>query len=198
MPAKMDAATFGKGIELVNNMTKLATNLSSDKPRAEKKTFKEGDSTSQPHNQTVEVKVGAEQPQKPYVIHEKKETHIHKPFPEGRELSKQECEVETLRLQLDAEDKKAEREYRMWLEEENRKERKEREEYARRERERKRQEDKKFAKRMFIGMGIAGAIGLGIAGYDYYTSTLRSAGRRLVIPAQTQVTPPIKTEGSVE
>lgn len=194
--AKMDANTIGKGLELVNNMSKLAANLSSDRKPQEKKPFKED--FNQPHNQTVEVKVGSEQQQKPVIVHEKKETHIHKPFPEGRSLTTEECEVEKMRIQTEVEDKKAEREYRMWLEEQNRKERKEREEYVRRERERRRQEDKKFVKRLGIAAGICTAIGVGLYAYNCYTGSRNFAGSRLAIPAPQPVNTTIDAEGTVK
>ena len=196
---KMDASTLIKGLEAVNNMSKLAANLTTKEKETpiEKRSFKEGDKTNQPHTQTVEVKVGEQGNQKPYIVHEKKETHIHKPFPDSRELSEKECEVETLRLKLDAEAKMAELDFRRWQAEEDRKERREREENAKKERDRKRAEDKKFMRRMLIGTGIAGAIGLGLVGYSMYADSRRSSSRRLAVPAP-QTTLTIEAEGSVE
>ena len=193
--SKVDAASvLMNGIEMVNNASKVAANLSKRPP--EKKTYNEGDTTNQPHTQTVEVKVGEQGTPKPVVVHEKKETHIHKPYPDSRNLTKEECEVETLRIKLEAEDKKAEREYRMWLEEKYREERREREENARKERDRRREEDKKFARRVFICAGIAGAIGVGCYAYSCYTSSRRSASCGLVLPASKAAT--IEADGAVK
>ena len=173
----------------------------------ENRSYREGDSTNQPHNQTVEVKVGEQNAQKPLIIHEKKETHIHKPFPDNRELSEKECEVETLRLNLEAQAKKDEIEYRRWVEEEYRKERRERDQYQRRQRELKEQENKKFTRRVLIWTGVACAVGLGLGAYSMYTDSRRSSAGRLFIstPQQpitpvTPVTPvnPINVEGDVK
>ena len=148
------------------------------------------------------MKVGSEQKPQPVVVHEKKETHIHKPFPDSRNLTAEECAVETLRINNEHEEKMAELEYRKWLEEECRKERREREEESRKERERKREKEDKFFKRMLIGGCIAGTIGLGCYGYYIYTNTRNSTGRRLVFqPQKTPMTisaEPISTEGTVK
>lgn len=192
-----NANTLSKSLELANNMTKLAANLSSGKPKHETK--KSAENTNQPHTQTVEVKVGEQGQQKPVVVHEKKETHIHKPYPDNRNLTTEECEVEKLRIQTEADDKRAEREYRMWLEEQNRAERKERQEYERRERDRKRAEDKKFYRRLGIGAGILAAVGVGCYAYSCYTDSRRPASPRLAIPApQVNTDATINAEGTVE
>lgn len=205
--AKVDPSVIFKGVETLNNLSKIGANLS--KPQTERKPRHEGDSTNtnQPHTQTVEVKVGEQGGQKPVVIHDKKETHIHKPFPDARELSEKECEVEILRLKLEAEAKKDEIEYRRWVEEENRRERKERDEAARRDRENRRAEDKRLAKRVFFGAAIAAAVGVGLYAYDTYSSSRRSGARRLYIPqpkasltisTETSSSTAIPAEGSVE
>ena len=188
---KMDASMLLTGLEAINNVTKIADRVS--KP-VEKKTYREGDSTNQPHSQTVEVKVGSEQANKPVVVHEKKETHIHKPFPEGRELSERECEVEKMRLQLEADDKKEERELIRWREEEYRRERKEREERDRKERERRREDENRFNRRFAIGACVVGAVAVGCLAYSFYSDFRNPSGGRLAVPAQKA----IEAEGTVK
>lgn len=167
--ANMDANMIGTGLEMLNNMSKVAANVSSKQP--EKKSYKEGDNLNQPHNQTVEVKVGQDQPNKPVIVHEKKETHVHKPFPEGRELSERECEVEKLRLQLEYDAKKDDLTYRVQMEETRRKERREADEYARKERERRHEENRKATRKLWIAAGIGFAGLVGLAAYNIYTSS---------------------------
>lgn len=192
MSGKMDMNVVSKSIDTVNNFSKMAANLSNmkvhDKPPVQ--VHKDENSTNQPHSQTVEVKVGNEQSQKPVIVHEKKETHIHKPFPDTRELNERECDVEKLRLQLeyDAKSKESdykmkELEFRMHQEEVAREERREKEEYARRERERKREEDKKYFRRFLIGAGIIGTVGLGAAAYYIYTDSRKPSSHRVALPA---------------
>ena len=193
---KMDPNVLNNGLEALSNMSKIAANLS-NRPAGDRKTYREGDSTNQPHNQTVEVKVGSEESRKPVVVHEKKETHIHKPFPDSRNLTTEECEVEKMRIQLEFDDKQAEREFRMKQEEEARKERREREEYARRERERKREEDKKFGRRLGIGAAIAGAAFLGLTAYGIYSDSRRTGSTRLALP-KPEVNLTIGAEGTVK
>jgi cation transport ATPase len=131
-------------------------------------------------------------------VHEKKETHVHKPYPDSRNLTEEECKVETLRIQAAHEEAMAEIEYRRWLEDENRKERREREEQLRKERERKAEENKKSNKKLAIFAGAFCAGLLGLTAYGIYTDSRRPSTRRLAfLPAQN-VTTPISTEGSVE
>ena len=198
MANTVDATVLMKGLETMSNVSKIAANLS-DKPRGDKKTYNEGDSTNQPHNQTVEVKVGDQGERKPVVVHEKKETHIHKPFPDSRSLTTEECEVEKLRIEKEALAKQAELDYRKWHAEFEQAERKEREAYARKERERKHEEDKKFFRRFLIGAGIIGAASVVYIGYDIYTSSRNSSSRRLGIPApQSSLSASIEAEGTVK
>lgn len=179
MNVKLDENVFSKGLETLANATRIASNLTEGKPKEPEKPM------NQPHNQTVEVKVGGEntEAKKPVILKEKHETHIHKPFPDGRALTAEECAIEKLRIEKEYEEKQAEREYRIWLEEENRKERREREAREREEAERRRAEDRKFYKRLGIITGILGAAGLGYAGYCRYTDSRNAAGGRMAVSA---------------
>lgn len=193
----VDTNMIGNGIEMLNNVSKFAANMSTPKNQ-EKKSYKEGDNLNQPHNQTVEVKLGNDQPNKPVVVHEKKETHIHKPFPEGRELSERECEVEKLRLQLEYDAKKDNLAYRVQMEEARRKERREADEYARKERERRHEENRKATRKLWIaaGVGFAGLVGL--AAYNIYTSSRVPGGSGFSIQQPQTGVNAIPAEGTVK
>jgi len=190
MNMKIDSNTISNGVEAAKNLTKLAANLTNNrpqqpKPQQEKKT----ETTNQPHSQTVEVKVGETggQAQKPVIIKEKSETHVHKTFPDNRELNERECEVEILRLKQEHELKMKELDFRMnieehnrMLEEQNRKERKEREERDRKEREERRQRERKTTRRILIGCGVfMGATTIAALGYDWYSRTRGIGAPRL-------------------
>lgn len=197
----MDSKMISKGLEAFNNATRLAANITTPKSEERKtnQSYREGDKLDQPHNQTVEVKVGSEQQTKPVIVHEKKETHVHKPYPDGRELSEKECDVERLRISSAHEEVMAELEFRRWQAEQDRKDRKEREERARRDRETREARDKKFGRRLLIGSGICAAIGLGLYAYDRYTYSRRVGSSRLAIPApKAELSIGVEAEGSVE
>ena len=198
---KVDTNMVSNGLEILNNLSKVTANVTS--PRTpERKTYREGDKLDQPHNQTVEVKVGnPDQPaQKPMVVHEKKETHIHKPFPEGRELSERECEVEKLRLQLEYDAKKDDLAYRCQMEEARRKERREKDEIERKERERRYEESRKSSRRFYVFAGAALAGVLGLAAYGIYSDSRRSNCSRLPVQQQPGIANPtaIEAEGTVK
>lgn len=203
---KMDASMLSSGLETISNVSKIIASTTAQK-MPETKTFqsyREGEKLDQPHNQTVEVKVGSEPQQKPIVLHEKKETHIHKPFPEGRELSERECEVEKLRLQLEAEAKKDELNFRMAKDDAYRKERRELEEQQRRDRERREAETRKSNRRFLIGAGILCGIAAGLGAYAIYTDSRRTYSSGLALPKPgeemtvTYSKSPINAEGSVK
>lgn len=175
----IDPNVFGKALDTVNTFGKIAANVTDPKktqqnnppqPKPDK------NQTNQPHTQTVEVKVGNpdQKEQKPMVVHEKKETHVHKTYPDGRNLTKEECEVEKMRIQIAHENAKEERDYNLLLERERREERKEREDYERRERDRKREDKRKSDRRFAIILGVAGTAALVGLGYSLY-SDYRSA-----------------------
>lgn len=184
MGMNLDANVFGKALDTVNTVGKIAANLTDKKnqPMNPPPQKKDTTNTNQPHTQTVEVKVGdTDSKQKPYVLQEKKETHVHKSYPDGRALSKDECEVEKMRIQVAHENAKEEREYNLLMEENRRKERKEREDYERRVAERRREDQKKSDRRFrILGYTLIG-IGLVGAGYCIY-SDIRAA-RAAGLPA---------------
>ena len=194
---KVDSNMISNGLEVVSNLTKIAANASTQKPN-ENKIYKDGD-TNQPHNQTVEVKDGNpdQQPPKPVVLQEKKETHIHKPFPEGRSLTTEECEVEKLRIKLEYDAKKDNLEYLAKMDEERNKMRREKEAYERKERELRREENKKSNRRLLIFGGVVLAGLVGVAAYSKYTDSRCADSSRLAIQPPTGVHA-IPVEGSVK
>lgn len=198
MGVNLNSNTFNSTMETLKNATKLAANLT-DSNKQKQLPEKKTENMNQPHTQTVEVKVGEQNPvQKPTIIKEKSETHVHKVFPDNRELSEKECAVRELELKQDHEYKMKELDFRMAMEEQYRKERKEREEYERKERERRREKDRKFARNLGIFMGAVGAAALGFAAYDFYTSSRGAQGRKLALrepKVEIQLTP---DEGSVK
>ena len=209
----MDVNVFGKALDAVNTVGKVAENLTSNKkqqaqnppqPKPEKS------NTNQPHTQTVEVKVGdPDRKEKPVVVHEKNETHVHKAYPDGRALSKDECEVEKIRINTAFENNKEEREYQLTLERERRAERREREEYERNERDRRNAERKKSDRRFWTVMGIftaAAVVGIGYCVYTDYRAS-RAAGLpvpepkisvSVTKPSKSNPQKPIKAEGTVK
>ena len=197
MGVNINSNTFNNLAETAKNVSRIANNLT-EKPKQnqpEKKT----ENMNQPHTQTVEVKVGEQNPvQKPTIIKEKSETHVHKVFPDNRPLSDEECAVRELELKQDHEYKMKELEYRMAIEEQNRKDRKEREENERKERERRREKDRRFARNTCIIMGAVGAVALGFAAYDFYTGSRGAQSRKLALrepKVEIELTP---DEGSVK
>lgn len=187
MGISIDQSTINNGMETMKNLTKLAANVTNPKPPHQPQEKKQ-ENMNQPHTQTVEVKVGEQTPaSKPTIIKEKSETHVHKVFPDQRELSERECAVRELELKNEHEFKMKELEFRMIQEEQNRKERREREEYDRKERERRREREKRFSRNMCIGLGVAGAVALGCAALDLYTNSGHFKSGRLALPKQSAV-----------
>jgi hypothetical protein len=212
----MDANVFGKALDAVNTMGKVAANLTENKKQSAPQNNppkQDKTNTNQPHTQTVEVKVGdPDRKEKPVVVHEKNETHVHKAYPDGRALSKDECEVEKIRINTAHENNKEEREYQLTLERERRAERREREEYERGERERRLAEKKKSDRRFWTIFGIFAAASMVGIGYCLYTDyrTSRAAGlpvpepkisvsvTKQTSPVKTRPSKPIKAEGTVK
>lgn len=181
----MDSDFINKGMETVSNLSKLAANVTA-KTTANKEEKKED--MNQPHNQTVEVKVGdPAENRKPVILKEKNETHIHKVFPDNRELNQMECEIEKIRLMNEHELKMRELQFRIDQENALRAERKEREEYARKERERRQEKDQKFFRRVgFVAAGVAIA-GLGYTAYSLYTGPRDSKGNGIHIHKESHL-----------
>ena len=199
MNGKLDADTINKGLDIVKNVSKLTANLSDSNRQRPPQQEKKQENLNQPHTQTVEVKVGDPNGQKPAVIREKNETHVHKVFPDNRELSERECEVEKLRLQNEHDIKVRELEYRIKLEDEARRERKERTEYERREAERRRNDAKKFNRRLAIGLGAAGTVCLGLAAWDIYSGIRNPSRRGMALHSDAEVKIALNPdEGSVK
>lgn len=195
----MDTEFVGKCIDMASNVSKLASTVAIKKENKQMEKQEEAN-MSQPHNQTVEVKVGnSDEAKKPVILKEKTETHIHKVFPDNRELNEKECEIEKIRLENEHELKMKELEFRIQQEEENRRERREREEYARREREKRQESDKKFFRRMGIGLGVGAVVLAGIAAYDIYTDPRRAEHNKISLRiSKGSVNQPVQADGKVE
>lgn len=197
MDINLNAENFGKALDTITNITKTAANVTNpEKKKSEKHQYKEGDTTNQQHQQTVEVKVGdpSGASVKPVIIKEKPETHIHKHFPDNRALTKDECDLEGVRIQLEYEDRTAERNFKREMELRAQEERKEREAYEREERRKKEEERRKQRK---IRNAVAGAVGIGFLGFLGYClySDSRDRGNSVHrLPASVT----IKAEGNVE
>lgn len=193
----INSEMIGKTLDTLTNITKTAANVTNpEKKKSEKRQYKEGDTNNQQHQQTVEVKVGntADPLLRPMVIKEKPETHIHKHFPDNRPLTKEECELEGVRIQLEYEDKTAERNFKREMELRAQEERKEREAYEREERRKKEEERRKQRK---IRNAVAGAVGigfLGALGYCLYSDYRASRNTVYRLPE----TSTIKAEGEVK
>ena len=204
----MDTNGLQKVMDLSLSAAKTAANLSemAKRDKAQKQQQDNGpkkESTNQPHNQTVEVKVG-ELGQggntAPKIIREKTEQHIHKHFPENREMSKDECDLERYRLELDYKDREAERNFRLLMEQNRRNDQKERDEYAHKLDAERKAEIQKTRKRNRIIGGILVGCGLGIAGYCLYSDFRNNQCSGLAIPAPKppKKMTPLKGEGSVK
>lgn len=177
MSANINTEVISKAFDTVNTLGKIAANVTApgksqpnnNQPKPEKS------NTNQPHTQTVEVKVGnPDQKEKPVVVHEKKETHVHHTYPDQRALTKDECEVEKMRIAAAQENAREERAYNLELEERARRERRERLEHERREEERRREERRKSSNRCrILGYSLLGAglVGLGYCIYTDYRNS---------------------------
>lgn len=208
MSMTVNGVELSKGVEILNGAIKLANNLSEKQknpPRPEKKVVESTNtSTNQPHTQTVEVKVGdlGQQPGQPNrnkFWDKDAKPVIVKPYPDGRELSERECEVEKQRLNQEHERKMKELEFWIRHDENERNDRKEREDYERKERERRREENRKANRRFAIGAGIVGAGCLGLIGWGMYTASRNCGGSGRALPepkAELNVT--VNGEGTVQ
>ena len=198
MAINLDSNAVNNGIQMMKNVTQVAANLTKEhKPPQEKP---KQETTNQPHTQTVEVKVGDQgNTPKPIIVKEKPETHVHKYFPDNRELSDRECDVREMELKQDHEYKMAELHFRMDMEAQARADRKEREARAEKERERRRERDRRAMRNICIGVGAVCVVAAGVAAYNLYTDSRGVGGRRLFIPApaQDKVTP-VPAEGEVK
>lgn len=187
MSINLDANTIKNGAETLKNVSRIAANLTN--PAQNHPQEKKLENMNQPHTQTVEVKVGDTNPQqKPQVVHEKKETHIHKAFPDQRELTERECQVKELELRNEHEYRMQELKFRMLIDEQDRRDRKEREE-------RRRAQERRFARNMGIGFTVAGIVAVGCIAADFYTNTWLPKHGGMALPAQ-QVE--ISGEGTVK
>ncbi len=194
MGVNLDSNTINKGMEIVKNISQMGANIT--KEQKQQPQPQKPDNFNQPHTQTVEVKVNEPNPgQKPMIIEKKPETHVHKVFPESRELNERECSVREMELKNEHEYKMRELDWRIRMEEENRRERKAREEYERQRREK----DRKTARNIGICMVGAGVVAAGVAAYYLYSDPRGTARRRVALSAPQSVTPaPVPAEGTVE
>ena len=185
----MDTNGLQKVVELGLNASKVAANLSEVAKQRDKNPQPNNppkkESTNQPHNQTVEVKVGelTGNNQMPKIIKEKTEEHIHKHYPDNREMSKDECELEKYRIEMEFKEKEADRQFRALMAKYDRDERREREEYARKQDELRKQEAKKQRRTNRIIGGVLVGLGLGLTGYCVYTDIRANRGDGLALQA---------------
>lgn len=197
MDIKLGADSFNKALETMANTTKMVANMTDPENKIKKEVHKDGDTTNQQHQQTVEVHVGEpKDPPQPMIIKEKPETHIHKRFPDNRALTKDECELEMQRVKLEFEENERERNFKREQYILERKERKEREEFERAERMRKEEERKKRRKIRHAVTGVVGIALLGLAGYCLCSDSGRIQNRRAALPDGGQGV--ISAEGAVE
>ena len=192
MSMNLDPNLINKSVETMKNISKVAANLTDNKPQ--KPAEQKPDQMNQPHTQTVEVKVGETAPQqKPTIIKEKSETHVHKVFPDQRELSDRECAVRELELKFDHELKMREQAFREDVEIQNRKDRREREEYERKERERRRERERRATRNACICIGAMGLVAVGCIAYDFYTGSRNAPRIKLALRSEN----PVEAEGTV-
>lgn len=199
MNANINSEVIGKAFDTVNTLGKIAANVTNpNKSQQQNAPKPEKSNTNQPHTQTVEVKVGdPDRKDKPVVVHEKKETHVHRTYPEGRNLTKDECEVEKIRIAASQENAREERAYNLEMEERARKERRERLEYERQQDDRRREERKKSRRNArILGYTLLGISVVGI-GYCIYTDYRASRTPGLPVPEQ-EIKKPIKVAGTVK
>lgn len=198
-----------KGIEFAANLSKFAANVTNPPQATPQATYKEGDSTSQAHNQTVEVKLAnPEAEKKPMVFKEKNETHIHKYFPDNRNLTAEECELRKFEIQLEYDEKDKAREFAILMDDRRREDEAKaaerdriREEKERKDREEREAHNRKWAKRALICGAIIGGVGLVDAGYRYYTDSRRPFTPHIpggMPGAQIKIPDVIKGEGKVK
>lgn len=202
MEMKINGETVNKALEAIANVSKTTANLTEGdkKQKKEKQSYSNrgGDTNNQQHQQMVEVHVGeAKEQPKPVVIHEKPETHIHKHFPDNRALTKDECDLEELRIKYQFEEEERKRAFQREQEQIERAERKERETYERQERIKREEERRKARKIRNVVAGAIGAALLGYIGYSFYSDSRSGAHHRLNLGAGEPVTS-IPAEGNVE
>lgn len=176
----MDSNVINNLMETTKNVTKFAANVTAKQPNNPPQEKKHETHNHQPQNQTVEVKVGS--PDGVPKLREKKETHIHKVFPDGRELSERECEVEKLRLKQESDLRNRELDFNFMVEEHARADRKEREAYERKER--KEREERNRRRNRNLAIGVGAAVVFGAATYyavDRYISYRRSGNNLLCV-----------------
>lgn len=195
MGININSNAINDGAQTLKNLSQVAANLTKPQQKPQEKPKQEN--FNQPHTQTMELKIGDMAPQpKPLVLKEKSETHVHKYFPENRELSERECQVRELELRNEHEYKMKQLDDMIRAGEEYRKDRKEKEELERREREETRRRGRRNAA---IFMGALGVAAVGAVGYYLYTSSRNPANRGMALPATGEaVNTPVQAEGTVK
>ena len=193
MGININSNAINDGAQTLKNLSQVAANLTKPQPKPQEKPKQEN--FNQPHTQTMELKIGDMAPQpKPLVLKEKSETHVHKYFPENRELSERECQVRELELKNEHEYKMRQLDDTIRAGEEYRKDRKEKEELERKEREEARRRGRRNAA---IFMGALGVAAVGGVAYYLYTSSRNPANQRVAIPSAETVTM-VPGEGTVK
>ena len=194
MNSKEAREQIAKSLGIFENISKTAANLTEKK---EEKPVNE--TTNQQHQQSVNVMVGEQEKKTvPIIVKEKPETHIHKRFPDNRALTKDECDLEQVRIKLEFEEAERERNFQREMDEKNRKERKEKEEQERAERIKREEERKRARKRRQM---VAGGIGIGLVGLAVYSWMRNDRDGRIhwqKLPEPVKPVADIPVEGTVE
>lgn len=172
MDTNINGNVIQKSLETVANVTKMAANLSeskkNDQKRENRSEYRGGNTTQQPHTQTVEVKVGGDTGnQKPQVIEKRPETHIHKHFPDNRALTEDECKLEKFRIEMEYAEKDKERQHIILMADKSFQQQLEKERKDRAEREKDRAKKRKY---WWFAGGLAAVATIGLICLDNYTS----------------------------
>ena len=144
----MAAISAEKTIELANNVTKLAANLS-EKPEPKKDIYSnDTQSKASTGSQNIQIHMGDDKEKKPPI-----EKHIHT-FPNGRALTSEECALDLKKAQMEYDLRKTEQNYAMKINE--------------REYQHRLEQEKKAEKRAKFGRIVGGILAAcGLAGISY-------------------------------
>lgn len=173
--AAIDAGTM---LDTVNNVTKLAANLSEKKEPTHITHSTDDSNRASAGNQTVQIALDGGKKKEPKPV----EKHIHT-FPEGRALTTEECDLAWKKAQLEADIQRQQMAYVQRCDD--------------REWEHRMQlEKKEQRKRRVAGViaGVCAALGIGCAGYGIYAD-YRDRKNAAANPTAAE---PVKVEATVK
>lgn len=181
----METKTVEKILDIAGSTTKLAANLSEQKPKEASKPqpyHQTDDNSNKATTGTQSVVISMDSKKKdPKPI----EKHIHE-FPENRPLTSEECELALKKAQMDYELQKSEQQYLI-----------KRDERAwQHQMEVEKKNERKGKVRRIIG-GILVALGAGAVGYSIYTD-YRDHKNQPVVPRPLPEGAPVKVDGEVK